>query len=105
MKYTCPTPAPGDPKPPVFNLLALGVGVWGNTNFSVRVEDNANFSIFRYQHVGIPNTKLWQGPNAKGFAAQWNIGFRESQCELMLTQNRANTLLYSTAEAFLQGKG
>ena len=54
----------GDPTPPIFHLLALGVGV----------RDNTNFSIFRYQHVGIPNMKLWRlgskpmrGPNANGF--------------------------------------
>ena len=36
---------------------------------------------FRYQHVGIPNVKFsrwWfrptQGPNASGFATQWNLG-------------------------------
>ena len=39
--------------------------------------------LFRYQHVGIPNaismrwgSKPKQGPNAKGFALQWNIGLR-----------------------------
>ena len=43
---------------------------------------NANFSIFLYQHDGIPNAKLWhwgckptRGPNTNGFALQWNIGF------------------------------
>ena len=47
--------------------VALGV--------SVRVGGNANFSIFRYQHVGTPNAKLWcweskpmGGPNMNGFA-------------------------------------
>ena len=41
------------------------------------------FCVFRYQHVGIGNAKSsrWgcnptQGPNASGFASQWNIGFR-----------------------------
>ena len=38
-------------------LTGVGVSRWGN----------ANFSVFRYQHVGIPN--------ANGFASQWNIGF------------------------------
>ena len=69
MKFTCPTPAPRVGDPPIFHLLALGVGVGGNANFSVCiggnanfsvcVGGNANFSIFRYQHVGIPNAKLW----------------------------------------------
>ena len=35
--------------------------VVGNANFSVRVEDNPNFSVFRYQHVGIPNAKYRVG--------------------------------------------
>ena len=36
MKCTCPTPAPrvGDPTPPIFHLLALGVGV-GETQILV----------------------------------------------------------------------
>ena len=61
MKSTWPTPAPrvGDPTPPIFHLLTLGVGVWGNENVSIRVGGNTNFSAFRYQHVGIPNATLW----------------------------------------------
>ena len=34
---------------------------WGNTNFNVCVQGNANFSIFRYQHVGIPNANCGIG--------------------------------------------
>ena len=59
-------------------LTCVGVGVGGNANFS-------NFSVFRYQHVGIGNAKLWRwgskptpGPNSNGFALQWNIDFRKS---------------------------
>ena len=62
MKSTWPTPAPhiGDPTSPIFHLLALGVGIEGNANFNVCVGGNANFRcVFRYQHVGIPNEKLW----------------------------------------------
>ena len=54
--------------------------VVGNAKFRVGIGGNSNFSIFRYQHVGIPNAKLWRwgskltrGPNANGFASQWNI--------------------------------
>ena len=61
----------GDPTQPIFHLFTLRVGVGGD----------ANFSVFRYQHVGIPNAKLWhwgskptRGPNANGFASQWNVG-------------------------------
>ena len=43
----------------IFHLLTLGVGVRGNANFSICVGGNANISVFRYQHVGIPNAKLW----------------------------------------------
>ena len=44
MKSTWPMPAArfGHPTPPIFHLLALVVGVGGNTNFSFRVEGNAN---------------------------------------------------------------
>ena len=37
MKCTWPTPAPpvGEPMPPIFHLLTLGVGVGGNANFSI----------------------------------------------------------------------
>ena len=47
--------------------------------FINRVGGNANFSVFRYQHVGIPNAKLWRWgsyANGNGFASQWNIGFK-----------------------------
>ena len=39
MKSTWPMPAPriGDPMPPTFHLLALGVGIGGNANFSICV--------------------------------------------------------------------
>ena len=42
MKSTWPTPAPriGDPMQPIFYLLALGVGVGGNANLSVRIGGN-----------------------------------------------------------------
>ena len=70
----------GDPTQPLFHWLALGFCFGGNTNFMFRVGGNANFSVFRYQHVGIGIAKLWcwvskptQGPKANGFASQWNI--------------------------------
>ena len=37
----------------IFHLLALGVGVGGNANFSICVGGNTNVSDFRYKHVGI----------------------------------------------------
>ena len=56
MKSTWPTPGPlfGNPTPPIFHLLAIGVGIGGNANSSIGIGGNANFSVFRYQHVGIP---------------------------------------------------
>ena len=64
-------------------LASMGFCVGGNSNFMFRVGGNANFSVFSYQHVGIPNAKLWRcgskptpGPNANGYASQWNIGFK-----------------------------
>ena len=63
MKSTWTTPAPrvGDPKPPIFHLLVLGVGVGGN----------AHFSVFGYQRVGIPNAKLWHWGSKPMVLRQW----------------------------------
>ena len=63
-------------------LAHNGVLFGGNANLMFRVGGNVNFSVFIYQHVGIPNAKLClgskplPGPNANGFASQWNIGFK-----------------------------
>ena len=65
-------------------------GIGGNANVRFGIGGNAHFRfgvgcfrIFIYQHVGIPKAKLWRwgckptpGPNANGFASQWNIGLR-----------------------------
>ena len=40
----------------IFHWLALGFCAGGNAIFMFRAGGNANFSVFRYQHVGIPNT-------------------------------------------------
>ena len=48
----------GDPMRPIFRLFALGVCVGVNASFSIRIGGNANLSVFKYQHVGIPNAKL-----------------------------------------------
>ena len=63
MKYTWPTWkfCGGDPAQPIFHWLALGFCVGGNANFMFRFGGNANFSVFRYQHVGIPNMKFRVG--------------------------------------------
>ena len=62
MKCTWPTQkfCVGDPKQPIFHWLALGFCVGSNANFMFRVGGNTNFifSVFRYQHVGIPNANL-----------------------------------------------
>ena len=64
-------------------LTRVGVCIGGNANLRFGVGGNTNFSVFRYQHVCVPNAKLWrwvseptQGPNANGFALQWNIGLK-----------------------------
>ena len=64
-------------------MAVLGFRVGGNANFRVCVGGNTNFSVFRYQHVGIGNATLWHwgskptpGPNGNGFASQCNIGFK-----------------------------
>ena len=51
----------GDPTQPIFHWLALGFCIGGKTNFMLRVGGNANFSVFRHQHVGIPNAKFRVG--------------------------------------------
>ena len=66
-----------DPTQPIFHRLAFGYCAGGNANFVFRVGGKANFSVFRYQHVGIANTNFREicvGPNASSFASQWNIG-------------------------------
>ena len=63
----------GDQTQPIFHWL--GVLHWGNTNFMFCVGGNANFSISRYQHVGIPNAITNRRPQREKFASQWNIGF------------------------------
>ena len=86
MKCTWPTPAPRVGHPA--NLYST-CSRWG---FALRVMQIlglalgvTHFSDFRYQHVGSGNAKSshnchWgsnptRGPNASGFALQWNIGF------------------------------
>ena len=51
--------------------------VGGKANFRFGVGGNANFSVFRYQHVCYTKAKLWrwgskptQRPNVNGFALQ-----------------------------------
>ena len=56
---------------------------WGPANFMFHVWGKANFSVFRYQHVGIHNAKFRVGniaqrePLSRGILRQWNIGLRE----------------------------
>ena len=45
----------GDPTQAMFHWLALDFCAGGNANFMFCVGCYANFSVFRYQHVGIPN--------------------------------------------------
>ena len=51
----------GDPTQPIFHWLVLGFCVGGNGNLMFCVGGNANFSIFSFQHVGIPNAKFLVG--------------------------------------------
>ena len=51
---------PGNPTHTIFHGLALGVWVGGNSNFMFCIGGNTNLSVFRYQHVGIGNAKLWR---------------------------------------------
>ena len=47
------------------NLYSIGLLCYGGiANCMFCVGGNANFSVFRYQHVGIPNTKLALGVQA-----------------------------------------
>ena len=56
--------------------IYTGVCVGGNANVIFCVGGKANSNVFRYQHVGIANTKIRVGPNASSSASQWNIGLR-----------------------------
>ena len=42
-------------------LAFVGVLHWGNASCMFRVGGNANFSVFKYHHVGIPNKKFRVG--------------------------------------------
>ena len=88
----------GDPTQPIFHLFALGVCVEGNASFGVRIGGKANFSVFRCQHVGIPNTKLlhWgycpmRPPNASVFASLWNTDLKPlcTQCKSPCSQRES----------------
>ena len=55
----------------------------GDANFKIGMGVTQIFSVFRYQPVGIGNTKLWRWgsvPNANGFASQWNPLRRKTIC-------------------------
>ena len=77
------------PNQPLFHGLALGFCIGAKANFKICVGGYANFSVFICQHVGIANAKLWHwgfkptpGPNANGFASQWNIGLTMMEMRL-----------------------
>ena len=88
MKCTWPArvPMPGYPTRSMFHWLVLGAQ-------GLALGHKAWLWLFRYQHVGIPNAKFshWgsrptRGPNAKGSALHWIIGFRDDmgQNQVML---------------------
>ena len=49
------------PPPQQRPVFTFPLGDGGSTNFKMRVGSNANLSVFRYQHVGIPNAKFLLG--------------------------------------------
>ena len=86
-----------DPMQPIFQWLEWGFA------FRFGVGGKANFSVFRYQHVGIPNAKLWRwgskpkrGPNANGFASQWNIGFNRHVTKCLVLRVPTDLIKYFT---------
>ena len=83
MKCTWPAPAPriGDPMPPIFHLLALGVGAGGNTNYRVSrwgtqilAFIDTNMLVYCQHEFSCWEGDPMQNPNASSFASQWNIG-------------------------------
>ena len=57
-----------------------------------RVGGNVDFSVFRYQHAGILNAKLWhwgskpkRGPITNSFASQWNIGLKDPSLMVLIS--------------------
>ena len=79
MKSTWPTPAPrvGDPTPPIFHLVALGVGV-GVMQILAFLLGVTQILAFLDTNMLVSPTRWWSkptgGPNANGFVWQWNIG-------------------------------
>ena len=65
-----------EPNPTYFPLTGVGVSCGGNVDFKIRVGGNANFSVFRYQHVAIPNAKFRVGGLSQH--KEWNIGIYRS---------------------------
>ena len=74
------------PTQTIFHWLALGPPGWlwkalRRMCKGLHRVYKASCRVFRYQHVGIGNTKWWRWgykptrrPNTNGFALQWNIG-------------------------------
>ena len=70
-----------EPNATYIPLTRIGVLRWVMQILKFALGLTQVFCVFRYQHVGIGNAKLWRWgskptpvPNANGFASQWNIG-------------------------------
>ena len=62
---------------PTLHLFALGVGIGGNVDFSVRVGGNAQILAFLDTNMLVfPTRNSCVGPDHQrdNFASQWNIG-------------------------------
>ena len=75
-------------------LIHVGVLRWVTQILKFALGVTQISSVFRYQHFGIGNAKLWRWgskptpvPNANGFASQWNIGLRKMD-QIMTLKDR-----------------
>ena len=78
-----PNASPNARRPNATYIPLTCVEVWETQILGLASRVKQISAFFWNQHVGIPNTKLWRwgskptpGPNANGFASQWNIGLR-----------------------------
>ena len=78
----------------IFHWLALGVCIGGSAYFSVHIGGNANFSVFRYQHVGIPK----QNFRVVGYCpTQWANTMGQHECFRVAVEYRFKLIIHQVS--------